>query len=433
MILSIIVAVAENQVIGNNNDLIWHISADLKHFKQLTSGHTVVMGRKTFESIGKPLPNRRNIVISRNPDFHPEGCEMALSIEEALRLAENEEEVFIIGGGTIYREMWDKADRLYLTLVHTVAEGDTSVPAVDPKLWQLVERQDFKAGEKDDFDYSFVNYRRGHTPYSISVILSTYNQKEWLEKALWGYEAQSVREFEVVIADDGSRQDTFEMIERMRSQVSYPIKHVWQEDRGFRKCEILNKAILVSEAEYLLFSDGDCIPRRDFVETHLNYRRKGRFLSGGYHKLPEELSKAITWEDILAGRCFEKAWLMARGMKSSFRNNKLTSWGFKAWLLNTFTTAKASWNGCNSSGWREDVLAVNGFDERMQYGGQDREFGERLGNKGISGKQIRYSAICVHLDHARGYKTDESIRRNLNIRKHTRRNRVTWTPYGIVK
>lgn len=158
--ISIIVAAAENNVIGNNNALIWHISADLKHFKQLTTGHTVVMGRKTYESIGRALPNRRNIVISRNPDFHPEDCETVSSVEEALRLTDGEEEVFIIGGGTIYREMWDKAERLYITLVHTVAEGDTSIPEIDRTRWKVVSRQDFKAGEKDDYDYSFIDYRR---------------------------------------------------------------------------------------------------------------------------------------------------------------------------------------------------------------------------------------------------------------------------------
>ncbi|MDE7373925.1 MAG: dihydrofolate reductase [Odoribacter sp.] len=160
MILSIIVAAAENNVIGNKNALIWHVSADLKHFKQLTTGHAVVMGRKTYESIGRPLPNRRNIVISRNPDFRPEGCEVVPGIADALRLAADEEEVFIIGGGTIYREMWNKANRLYLTLVHAAPEGDTSIPDIDPACWQEVARQDFKAGEKDDYDYSFIDYRR---------------------------------------------------------------------------------------------------------------------------------------------------------------------------------------------------------------------------------------------------------------------------------
>ena len=160
MILSIIVAAAENRVIGNENALVWHISADLKHFKQLTTGHTVIMGRKTFESIGKALPRRRNIVISRNPDFRVDGCERAGSIEEALEMVEEENEVFVIGGGTIYKELWDRADRLYITLVHTVVEGDTFIPEIDSSKWKIVDRQDFKAGEKDDFDYSFIDYRR---------------------------------------------------------------------------------------------------------------------------------------------------------------------------------------------------------------------------------------------------------------------------------
>lgn len=160
MQLSIIVAASENNVIGRDNALIWHLSADLKRFKVLTTGHAVLMGRKTFESIGKALPNRRNIVVSRNPDFRLEGCEVVPGIAEALQLVAGEEEVFVIGGGRIYNELWNRADRLYLTRVHTEAEGDTFIPAVDERQWQEICRQDFKAGEKDDYDYSFIDYRR---------------------------------------------------------------------------------------------------------------------------------------------------------------------------------------------------------------------------------------------------------------------------------
>ncbi len=103
------------------------------------------------------------------------------------------------------------------------------------------------------------------------------------------------------------------------------------------------------------------------------------------------------------------------------------------WLLNTITTTRPTWNGHNASGWLTDILAANGFDERMQYGGQDREFGERLENSGIRGKQIRYSAICVHLEHPRAYKTADSIQKNLSIRKYTRHKNIKRTPYGIVK
>lgn len=160
MILSIIVAAAENHVIGRDNGLIWRLSADLKHFKALTTGHTIIMGRKTFESIGKALPNRRNIVISRNSDYCAIGCEIAQSIEQALTMIGEEEEIFIVGGGTIYKALWNKADRIYLTQVHTQVEGDTTIPAIDHSTWQELCREEFMADEKNEFDYSFINYKR---------------------------------------------------------------------------------------------------------------------------------------------------------------------------------------------------------------------------------------------------------------------------------
>lgn len=160
MVLSIIVAAAENGVIGRDNGLIWHLPADLKHFKTITTGHTILMGRRTFESIGKALPNRRNIVITRNPDYRAEGCELAGSVDEALKMTEGEEEVFITGGGPIYKETWNRADRLYLTVVHTEVEGDTKIPAVSPECWKEVSRESHKADDKNEFDYTFVNYVR---------------------------------------------------------------------------------------------------------------------------------------------------------------------------------------------------------------------------------------------------------------------------------
>lgn len=160
MVLSIIVASAENGVIGRDNGLIWHLSADLKRFKALTTGHTIIMGRKTFESIGKALPNRRNIVISRNPGFRAEGCEVVDSIDSALKCVSGEGEAFVIGGGTIYNALWNKANKLYLTLVHTTVEGDTVIPKINPEDWKEVVRDDFQAGEKNEFDYSFIDYQR---------------------------------------------------------------------------------------------------------------------------------------------------------------------------------------------------------------------------------------------------------------------------------
>lgn len=280
------------------------------------------------------------------------------------------------------------------------------------------------------FNLDIVDESKG---IQLSVILSTYNQPEWLEKVLWGYEAQTTYCFEVIVADDGSGKETARLIEYLKPRLSYPVKHVWQDKNGFQKCKILNMGILAASTDYLLFSDGDCIPRNDFVETHLAQREKGRFLSGGYFKLPMNLSQVITKDDIMTNRCFNLKWLKKRGLKSSFKNKKFTSFGFKEWLLNHATTTKPTWNGHNASGWLSDIMAVNGFDERMQYGGEDREFGERLENNSIRGKQIRYSAICVHLDHSRGYKTAESIKKNRDIRKITRQQKIKRTNYGIIK
>ena len=155
---------------------------------------------------------------------------------------------------------------------------------------------------------------------AASVIFTTYNQPDWLEKVLLGFAAQDRRDFEVIVADDGSGEPTRERIERLRPALPFPLRHCWQEDDGFRKCEALNGAIAASTADYLVFTDGDCIPRGDFLSTHLRLRRPGRFLSGGYHKLPMQTSLAIGAEDIASGRCFDVAWLKAHGIPASHRN-----------------------------------------------------------------------------------------------------------------
>lgn len=264
-----------------------------------------------------------------------------------------------------------------------------------------------------------------------SVIFSTYNQVDWLEKVMIGYEQQDCPDFEIVIADDGSKSETSDLIKRFQESGKLNIVHVWHEDRGFQKSAILNKAIVAAQADYLIFSDGDCIPRRDFVSVHLAKRKPGHFISGGYFMLPMETSKIISREDIVNGNAFNKHWLYAHGLKKTYKTLKLTSSGFQSAFLNWVTPTKATWNGHNSSGWKSDLVAANGFDERMQYGGQDRELGERLVNAGIKPIQLRYSAVCLHLDHARGYKNEASIQKNRAIRKHTRGSGKTRTEYGI--
>lgn len=267
----------------------------------------------------------------------------------------------------------------------------------------------------------------------VSVIFTTYNSVEWLEKVIWGFAIQDFKDFEVIIADDGSGPETKAKIEECQNEFDLEIHHVWHPDDGFQKSKILNKAIEKSSTDYLIFTDGDCIPRHDFVRVHHDHAGRGFILSGGYFKLPMDTSKLITREDVFDGNVFNKEWLLSNGTPNTYKFLKLTSEGWLENALNKFTPAGAPWNGHNSSGWKDDIVKVNGFNEEMQYGGQDRELGERLFNLGIKSKQIRYSAICVHLDHKRGYATKESIDKNLAIRKNTRQNKITWTKNGIIK
>ncbi len=266
---------------------------------------------------------------------------------------------------------------------------------------------------------------------SLSVILSTYNSPEWLEKVLWGYAVQDMSDFTIVIADDGSGPETRAVIDRVREETELEIVHVWHEDQGFRKCEILNKAILASSSDYLVFSDGDCIPRRDFLARHRELRRPGRFLSGGHFKLPIAISKAITREHILAGQATDLTWLRSRGLKPTKKMLKIVAGPRLRPFLDAVTPTRPTWNGHNSSTRREDILAANGFDERMVWGGEDRELGERLENAGIRGLQIRHRAVVVHLDHPRGYISEEGLRRNAELRAETRRTHRTRTEYGL--
>ena len=158
--ISIIVAIAENYAIGKNNDLLCHIPEDMKRFKRITSGHKVIMGKRTYESLPyRPLKDRTNIVISDIPGDHYDGCVMAYSIEEALQLCSPEEECFVIGGGMVYRQFMPVADKLYITWVHREFDADTFYPEIDPEIWKEAEREE-GGDDSLDFRYSFVTYIR---------------------------------------------------------------------------------------------------------------------------------------------------------------------------------------------------------------------------------------------------------------------------------
>ena len=266
---------------------------------------------------------------------------------------------------------------------------------------------------------------------SISVIISTYNKPHFLEKVLTGYSFQTFNDFEIIIADDGSSNETKKIITEFKGLIPQKIYHVWHEDNGFRKCKILNNAILKSSNDYLVFSDGDCIPDSHFLETHSRLAQKGHFLSGGHFPITEKVSNLLTIGDIKSQICFSKKYLLKKGQPIGKNYFKLVKNQFLARFLDQLTPTKTTFNGNNSSAWRSDIIKAKGFDERMEYGGLDCELGYRLNNNGIKSLQVRNRTTVLHLYHTRPYKNKDAVKKNRLIRKLTLETKITKTDFGI--
>lgn len=160
--LSIIVAISDNNVIGKENKLIWHLPEDLKRFKELTTGHTIIMGRKTFESLGRVLPNRKHIVLTRDINYYvdDENVEIVNDIEDLEKYIDSEEENFVIGGAIIYSQLMPKVDKMYITKIHEKFEGDSYFPVINEEEWKEIEKIQGIKDEKNTYDYEFVTYKR---------------------------------------------------------------------------------------------------------------------------------------------------------------------------------------------------------------------------------------------------------------------------------
>ena len=160
--LSIIVAKGKNNIIGKDNEMVWHLPEDLKHFKNLTTGHTIIMGRKTFESLGKPLPNRKHIIFSQNPDFkvNDENVEVVHSLLQIQDLIEGKQEAFVIGGAMIYNFLMPNVKKMYVTEIEKDFEGDTFFPIIDSEVWKETSREKGIKNEENNLDYYFVTYER---------------------------------------------------------------------------------------------------------------------------------------------------------------------------------------------------------------------------------------------------------------------------------
>jgi glycosyltransferase involved in cell wall biosynthesis len=267
----------------------------------------------------------------------------------------------------------------------------------------------------------------------LSVIISSYNRPDALARVLAGYAVQDRQDFELVVADDGSDPRTAEVIAQARADTRMQIRHVWHEDRGFRKTVILNRAIGVASGDYLLFTDGDCIPRADLVAVHYELAAPGYYVAGGYLKLPAATTAAITEEVVRSGRISDLGWLRAHGWRPGRRALRMVRSPRLGRLLDLLTPTATHFHGNNAATWREALLAVNGFEGEMGYGGLDRALGYRLDNLGVSGRQARYRAVCFHLHHERPYKTSETMQRNREILDRIRRQREVRARSGIAE
>lgn len=264
-----------------------------------------------------------------------------------------------------------------------------------------------------------------------SLIVSTYNSPAALQRTLWSIFAQDRRDFEVILADDGSGPATEALVAGMAAESPVPLVHLWQPDAGFQKCRILNKALAVARGAHIVVTDGDCVLRRDFVSAHLARGGPGRFTSGSYFKMPPGVSDAIDRLAIDSGAAFTARWLVARGLPVGVKLLKVLAHPPLDRLLDTLSTARRSWNGHSAGCLRADALAVNGFDETMGYGGEDVEFGLRLGHLGLRGVRMRYATVALHLHHARGYVTPGMLAASAAIRERTRAERRLRAGVGV--
>ncbi|MEM7069683.1 MAG: glycosyltransferase [Pseudomonadota bacterium] len=254
----------------------------------------------------------------------------------------------------------------------------------------------------------------------ISVLMAAYGKPDHLRKALTGYAIQNDKNYEIIVSEDGEMPENRKVIEAVASNSKVPIQHLTQSDDGFRKSVAINSAIEAATGDYLIFSDDDCIPRKDVVSTHRQYCQQGQYIVGAYNRLPSHITETIRTEDIISQRVFSLSWL--------FRNGFIPTRGFTRiiapkWLGSLLDLRgpldPGRFPGGHSSCFRNDAIEVGGFNEDMAYGLEDREFGTRLCNLGIVGKRVKNSTFVYHLDHERPYMDMEKFEENRLILEET--------------
>ncbi len=264
---------------------------------------------------------------------------------------------------------------------------------------------------------------------TASVIISTYNNPRALVLVVVSLMRQTVLDFELLVADDGSGPDTRELVETFATSAPFPVRHVWHADEGFRKCQILNKAVIAAHGEYLIFFDGDCLAPARTIEFHIRYAKRGRYLTGGKVLLSQGLTDSFTIETIERGQ-LDRFGLWWHGVGKARRLWISRIPGVRT-LFDHNVPRPPAWRGENSSTFKDHVLLVGGFDERFTYGLEDADFGHRLQAAGIRPRSLRYTAPVFHLEHERPYVRAEDGQRNREIYEANRGQNMSFTPYGI--
>lgn len=274
-------------------------------------------------------------------------------------------------------------------------------------------------------------YPIANPPSTTAVIITTYQNPVALRRTLLGYLAQTESRFEIIIADDGS-DDSLPEVWRRPPLSRLSIRHIWQANSGFGAARIRNRALASIDHDYVILSDADCIPRNDFVASHLRFRRPGTFLSGHRLELPESIQATLQDEDILSNRVFDVEFL-------SRLDPELRRY---AWRLSRSATARSirdllGWRfrvfcSSNASAWRNDILRVNGFDEGLSgYGSEDRDLGARLHNAGVRSRYFKCGLPLFHQSHRRSYVDPAEQLANRRVFKRRLWNGETWVAKGI--
>lgn len=261
----------------------------------------------------------------------------------------------------------------------------------------------------------------------IAVVISAYNNWNALRWTLRGYARQTRAPDEVWVAEDSAFPQVAQVVAEARGSWSGVLGHLTQADQGFRKCLALNRAIATSSADYLVFTDADCVPRADVLATLATQARTAEFLSAGSHlNLPERVHGSLQPQWIDDQRLFSAAWLRAQGVRLSTLR-LLAPEGPARVLARVLDhlSPRDAFVGNLSAAWRSDLLRVAGFDEVMAYGAEDRNLGIRLNHAGVKGRRLRHALVCLHLEHSRSWKHDEQVRENRRWNARLSRN-VIW-------